>query len=344
MSGAPFLPGPFPSSVRLPPGWPPPSSASSSRPTTASRSCGAASTAAWPSPSRTSRSSSSTTPRATAPSPLVEAYEDPRLRVVAHDQTRASTRPATPARSRRGGSGWSSSTATGSCCRTRWSGCGRRSTALPEGVRVVRFRLLWDDGSVTPTFVPPGPFGYEGRIRWAEEEGGNDAGRCIQAARLRSHPLHRRPPRRDGDAVRARPRQGRDDALPRRGAGQGAQRRAEQLAAQRQGLRTAARACGRRRRTCSGWRRRPWPATARRCAALGATTVRRRAAGRCDPGLPPRPPPRGHPPRPAGAARPAAGAARLGRPLLGLLGPGGDRPRHPGPASPAGATRLIAPL
>lgn len=51
---------------------------------------------------------------------------------------------------------------------------------LPPEVRVVRHRLLWDDGSVTPSFVPAEPFGYEGRIRWIEEEGGHDAGRCIK--------------------------------------------------------------------------------------------------------------------------------------------------------------------
>ena len=51
---------------------------------------------------------------------------------------------------------------------------------LPAEVRVVRHRLLWDDGTVTPDFVPEEPFGYEGRLRWIEAEGGNDAGRCIR--------------------------------------------------------------------------------------------------------------------------------------------------------------------
>lgn len=59
---------------------------------------------------------------------------------------------------------------------------------LPEDVRVVRYRLRWDDGTVTPKFVPPTPFGYEGRIRWAEEEGGSDAGRCIRTAVFESTP------------------------------------------------------------------------------------------------------------------------------------------------------------
>jgi glycosyltransferase involved in cell wall biosynthesis len=51
---------------------------------------------------------------------------------------------------------------------------------LPEGVEVLRSRQLHDDGMVTPVFVPDGPYGYEGRIGWAEAEGGNDAARCIE--------------------------------------------------------------------------------------------------------------------------------------------------------------------
>jgi glycosyltransferase involved in cell wall biosynthesis len=51
--------------------------------------------------------------------------------------------------------------------------------ALPQGVRVVRARQLHDDGHITPAFVPDGPYGYEGRIRWAEAEGGQDAARCL---------------------------------------------------------------------------------------------------------------------------------------------------------------------
>jgi glycosyltransferase involved in cell wall biosynthesis len=50
---------------------------------------------------------------------------------------------------------------------------------LPPEVRVVRARQLHDDGHVTPAFVPDGPYGYEGRIRWAEAEGGQDAARCL---------------------------------------------------------------------------------------------------------------------------------------------------------------------
>jgi glycosyltransferase involved in cell wall biosynthesis len=51
--------------------------------------------------------------------------------------------------------------------------------ALPPDVRVVRSRLRWDDGHVTPAFAPQGPIGYEERIRWVDEEGGSDAGRCL---------------------------------------------------------------------------------------------------------------------------------------------------------------------
>jgi len=50
---------------------------------------------------------------------------------------------------------------------------------LPPGIRVLRGRLRWDDGQVTPAFVPAGPIGYEERIRWVENEGGHDAARCL---------------------------------------------------------------------------------------------------------------------------------------------------------------------
>lgn len=118
----------------------------------------------------------------------LEAYEDPRLRVVVHDRNQG----INPARH------------TGTvAARGEWivvvdsdwellpNALERLRAAiegLPEGVRVVRYRLLWDDGSVTPRFVPSEPFDYEGRIRWVAEEGGTDAGRCIQAAALEKTP------------------------------------------------------------------------------------------------------------------------------------------------------------
>jgi glycosyltransferase involved in cell wall biosynthesis len=59
---------------------------------------------------------------------------------------------------------------------------------LPEGVRVLRSRQLHDDGAITPKHVPAGPYGYEGRIRWAEAEGGTDAARCLRRAVFESTP------------------------------------------------------------------------------------------------------------------------------------------------------------
>jgi hypothetical protein len=60
---------------------------------------------------------------------------------------------------------------------------------LPDGIRVIRSRLLWDDGGITPRFTPEGPIGYEGRIRWAEEEGGHDAAHCMHRAAFETTPL-----------------------------------------------------------------------------------------------------------------------------------------------------------
>lgn len=60
---------------------------------------------------------------------------------------------------------------------------------LPEGVRAVRTRLIWDDGRVTPLFTPEEPISYEGRIRWAEAEGGNDATHCVHRSVFETTPL-----------------------------------------------------------------------------------------------------------------------------------------------------------
>ena len=113
---------------------------------------------------------------------LAERYDDPRLRVVAHESNR----------------GINPSRHTGaSNARGEWvvvvdsddellRGALERLRALiadlPDGVRVLRSRQLHDDGHVTPSFVPNEPYGYEGRIRWAEAEGGNDAARCLRRA------------------------------------------------------------------------------------------------------------------------------------------------------------------
>lgn len=63
--------------------------------------------------------------------------------------------------------------------------------SLPPDVGAVRYRLRHDDGRVTPDFVPEGPYGYIGRIRWAEMEGGHDAGRCLRRSVLAESPYIR---------------------------------------------------------------------------------------------------------------------------------------------------------
>ena len=49
--------------------------------------------------------------------------------------------------------------------------------ALPEGVRVVRGQLEWDDGSITPSSPPRGVVDYERHIRSLETDWG-DAVNC----------------------------------------------------------------------------------------------------------------------------------------------------------------------
>jgi glycosyltransferase involved in cell wall biosynthesis len=119
----------------------------------------------------------------------LERYDDPRLRVVGHERNRG----ITPARN----TGVLNSTGTwvvivdsdwellpGALERMREIALG-----LPEGVRIVRSRLVWDDGRVTPEFTPSEPIGYEGRISWAESEGGNDATHCMHRSVFEATPL-----------------------------------------------------------------------------------------------------------------------------------------------------------
>jgi glycosyltransferase involved in cell wall biosynthesis len=110
----------------------------------------------------------------------IERYEDPRVRVVAHEVNRGiSTGRHTGTVHARGewvvvvDSDWELYPHTLQRLR-------ELIDALPPGVRAIRSQLRWDDGRVTPHFMPAQPIGYEGRIEWVEEEGGWDAGRCIK--------------------------------------------------------------------------------------------------------------------------------------------------------------------
>ena len=111
---------------------------------------------------------------------LRERYDDPRLRVVAHEANRG-INPARHTGSVEATGEWvvvvdsDDELLPGALSRLR-----ELIGELPPGVRVLRSRQMHDDGHVTPSFVPEGPYGYEGRIRWAEAEGGNDAARCLR--------------------------------------------------------------------------------------------------------------------------------------------------------------------
>ena len=118
----------------------------------------------------------------------LRALPDPRLRVVAHEANRG-INPSrfTGVANARGE--WvvvvdsDDELLPGALARLREVIAG-----LPDEVKVVRSRQLHDDGSVTPSFVPDGPYGYEERIRWAEEEGGQDAARCLHRSVFAASP------------------------------------------------------------------------------------------------------------------------------------------------------------
>lgn len=111
---------------------------------------------------------------------LGERYDDPRLRLVRHEANRG-INPSRHSGVASAQGEWvvvvdsDDELLPGALERLR-----ELIEGLPEGVRVLRSRQLHDDGHVTPSFVPDGPYDYEGRIRWAEAEGGNDAARCLK--------------------------------------------------------------------------------------------------------------------------------------------------------------------
>ncbi len=110
---------------------------------------------------------------------LAERYPDPRLRIVVHESNRG-INPARHTGAAHARGEWvvvidsDDELLPGALARL-----GELIAELPAGVRVLRSRQIHDDGRITPQFLPEGPYGYEGRIRWAEAEGGNDAGRCL---------------------------------------------------------------------------------------------------------------------------------------------------------------------
>lgn len=54
------------------------------------------------------------------------------------------------------------------------------TSGLSPEIGIVRSRLRWDTGRITPAFVPDEPIDYEGRMKWVEKEGGTDAMMCVR--------------------------------------------------------------------------------------------------------------------------------------------------------------------
>src|SRR5215207_6615635 len=66
---------------------------------------------------------------------------------------------------------------------------------LPPGVRMIRSRMVYDDGHVTPELLPAGVVDYVGRIKWleaiAQGSGLSDAGHCIHRSVFERMPYYR---------------------------------------------------------------------------------------------------------------------------------------------------------
>jgi glycosyltransferase involved in cell wall biosynthesis len=113
---------------------------------------------------------------------LAKRYDDPRLRVVAHKSNRGINPSRHTGATNAKGEWVIVVDSDDELMPNALERLHELIADLPDGVRVLRSRQLHDDGHITPSFVPDGPYGYEGRIRWAEAEGGSDAARCLQPA------------------------------------------------------------------------------------------------------------------------------------------------------------------
>ena len=115
---------------------------------------------------------------------VLAAIEEPRLRVVTHDRNRGiSAARATTVAHAQGewlvivDSDWE--LFPQSLTRLR-----ALIDELPPDVRIIRSRLRWDDGSLSPAVMPAEPVtDYRGRLRWLEavavQRGSSDAGQCM---------------------------------------------------------------------------------------------------------------------------------------------------------------------
>lgn len=114
---------------------------------------------------------------------VVDAWGDRRMRVITHQVNRGiSAARATSVEHARGtwlvmlDSDWEF--VPGALDRLR-----ELIAELPSGVRMIRSRLRWDDGSVSPSVLPTSVTDYHGRLRWLEAQwldgGSSDAAHCI---------------------------------------------------------------------------------------------------------------------------------------------------------------------
>jgi len=55
-----------------------------------------------------------------------------------------------------------------------------RTQSVPEDIGVIGSSVAYEDGSISPRFVPDSIMNYESRIIWTEAEGGTDYLRCVR--------------------------------------------------------------------------------------------------------------------------------------------------------------------
>jgi hypothetical protein len=60
----------------------------------------------------------------------------------------------------------------------------------PDEVRVLWFRMRWDDGTILPSTLPAGIVGYEDKLAWWNTTAVSDAVRCVRREIFEATPYH----------------------------------------------------------------------------------------------------------------------------------------------------------
>ncbi len=115
---------------------------------------------------------------------VVAAFDEPRLRIVTHERNRGMAPARATAVAHARGQWLVMVDSDDELFSHSLARLSELIDELPPGVRIIRSRLRWDDGSLSPALMPADTVtDYLGRLRWLEavavHGGSSDAGHCM---------------------------------------------------------------------------------------------------------------------------------------------------------------------